>query len=178
MTSPVQIQNFPGIHIVVLRTDGVGDGHSDGIRQPSPAPGEPVAKGVGAAGGVGADQRLPSPPQVFRRLGQGELGSGDVIGGGVGARIAGPQQSRHRLPGPAWPGRDRRTRRAGGGRRFSSRSRWRPVSRSTQGPAPRRCPRSPGLRRPDCLPWPTPRPAAALRNVRRGSPQELSGRTR
>ena len=64
-----------------------------------PRLGEPVEEGVGAAGGVGADQRLPSPPQVFGQLGQGELGGGDVVGGGVGAGVAGPQQRGHRLSG-------------------------------------------------------------------------------
>ena len=55
---------------------------------------------MGAAAGVGADQCLPSPPQAFWQLGQGELGGFDVVGGGVGARVAGPQQGGHRLPGP------------------------------------------------------------------------------
>ncbi|GAB2895272.1 hypothetical protein GCM10027074_73720 [Streptomyces deserti] len=38
---------------------------------------------MGAAGGVGADQCLSSPSQVFGELGQGELGGSDVITRGV-----------------------------------------------------------------------------------------------
>lgn len=55
---------------------------------------------MSAAGGIGADQRLVSPPQVSGELGQGELGGFDVVGGGVGAGVAGPQQGSHRLSGP------------------------------------------------------------------------------
>lgn len=43
-----------------------------GIREPPAGPGEPVEEAVGTAGRVGADQRLPAPPQVLEELGQGE----------------------------------------------------------------------------------------------------------
>lgn len=67
-------------------------------KEPAPA-GEPVEEGMGAAGGVGADQCLPAPPQVCRQLGQGELGGFDVVARGVGSRVAWPQQRGHRLSG-------------------------------------------------------------------------------
>ena len=83
--------------------DGVGDGHADGIRQPSARLGEPVEEGVGAAGGVGADRCLPAPPQVFEELGQGEPGGLDVIARGVGTRVAGLSKAATGSPDPVWP---------------------------------------------------------------------------
>jgi hypothetical protein len=78
--------------------DGVADGHADRVRQP-PAPlGEPGDELVSAASGVGTDQRLTSAPVLLRQLGQGELGRFDVVGRGVAARAARPEQAGHRLP--------------------------------------------------------------------------------
>ncbi|GAB2932375.1 hypothetical protein GCM10027028_34790 [Streptomyces sundarbansensis] len=48
--------------------------------------------GVDAAAGVSADQCRPSQPQSLGELGQGESGGFDVVRGGVGACVAGPQQ--------------------------------------------------------------------------------------
>lgn len=50
-----------------------------------------------AAAGISTDQRLSSTPIPLRQLRQGQLSSGDVVGGGVGACVAGPQQPDHRL---------------------------------------------------------------------------------
>lgn len=80
--------------------EGVGDGHADGIRQPPVRSRKPVEEGVSPAGGVGADQCLPSVSERYGELGQGEPGGFDVIARGVGTRVAGPQQGGHRLPGP------------------------------------------------------------------------------
>ena len=64
---------------------------------------QPVQERVGAAGGVGADQHLaarPSPAGVGQ-LRQRVPDDRDVVGGGVRAGVARPQQHRHRLPVPA-----------------------------------------------------------------------------
>lgn len=72
---------------------------------------------VGVAG-TGADQCPPPAPVPGRELGQRDQGCGDVVGGGVTARVPRSQQARHGLPGSA-------------------------PSRSGPGPGCRRCPRSP-----------------------------------
>lgn len=56
---------------------------------------------MAAAAGVGADERLTPPAESFRQLGQSQFRGLDVVGGGVGARVAGPQQPHNRLAGPA-----------------------------------------------------------------------------
>lgn len=53
---------------------GVGDGHADRVRQPLATLREPGDELVGAATGVGADQRLPPPPVLPRELSQGDAG--------------------------------------------------------------------------------------------------------
>src|SRR5699024_1518860 len=70
----------------------VGDGHPDRVGQPSAPLGDPVKEGVGASGGVGADQGLAASA-----VGAGELlecccCDGDVVEGGVGSGVAGPEQ--------------------------------------------------------------------------------------
>lgn len=52
-----------------------------------------------AAGGVGAHQGPSSAAVWLRELGQRLRGRGDVVGGGVAARVARPQQARARLVG-------------------------------------------------------------------------------
>ena len=53
-----------------------------------------------AAAGVGADQHRA--PQVAGQLRDREPGRLDVVGGGVGARVAGPQHQGQRLPVPGF----------------------------------------------------------------------------
>ena len=92
---------------------GLGNGIDNGLDPPvdRESEGEPdptVAAGggerVGGAGGVGAGQQ-PGPGRVTEPraglLRQGcpsQVEHGDVVGGGVGARVAGPQQTGQRLP--------------------------------------------------------------------------------
>ena len=128
--------------------DGVGDGHADRVRQP-PAPAGRASRGSRGCrrrSRCGSASAVPAG-SCLRQLGQGQLGGGDVIG----SRCWSPRcrAAAGRPPAPrSRPGRGRRTRRAGDGRRSSSRSRWRPACRSARAPAPRRCPRSPARRRP------------------------------
>lgn len=49
--------------------DRVGDRHPDRVGQPPAAPGEPVEELVGAAGGVGADQGLPTASVLVKARG-------------------------------------------------------------------------------------------------------------
>lgn len=115
--------------------DLLGDGRADRVRQPPAALGEPGDELVGSASGVGADQGPASAPVLLRQLGQGELGGGDVVGGGVAARIARPEQGRPPAPRTR-RFRGRRRPSEDGVRRSSSRSRWRPASRSEPARAP------------------------------------------
>ena len=122
--------------------DGVGAGHADRVRQP-PAPlREPDDELMRAASGVGTDQRPASWPVLPRQLEHSELTHGDVVGGGIAGCVARPEQAGHRLCAATAsvidepPSED-------GGRSSSSRSRWRPASRSGTAPGPRPGPRSP-----------------------------------
>ncbi|MPM72135.1 hypothetical protein SDC9_119108 [bioreactor metagenome] len=84
----------------VIQRSGVhreGEPHRVG----HPAAGEPSGEVFGAAGAVGADQdRLPGPRVLVGQLGEGGCGDGDVIGGGVGAGVPGPQMRHQCFAGP------------------------------------------------------------------------------
>ena len=67
----------------------LGDRHADGVVQPPGPGGQPAEELVRPAAGVGADQHLP--PQVSRELRDRQPGGRDVVGGGVRARVAGPE---------------------------------------------------------------------------------------
>ena len=54
---------------------------------------------MGAARGITADQRPPSPPVLLGQLSQGEASGGDVVGGRVRARVAGPKEGCDRFAG-------------------------------------------------------------------------------
>ena len=79
--------------------DRLRDGHPDRVGQPPTPCCEPVEELVGAAAGVGAYEGPPSAPVLLRQLGQGQTSGGDVVGGGVATRVAGPQQAGDRLSG-------------------------------------------------------------------------------
>jgi hypothetical protein len=75
-------------HVAV---NGLGDHHADGAGEPASAPGEPGDELVGAAREVAVDEGLPSTPVFPGQLGEGETGGGDVVGGGVRARVPGAE---------------------------------------------------------------------------------------
>lgn len=118
---------------------------------------------VGAARGVGADQRPAPAPVGLGHLGQGRLGGRDVIGSGVAHGVSGPEQTGHRLAGPARPVVEETN--SSSELCFSRRSpRW-----PTLPPAPtttRRSPRESTTPRPSSLHCPTPS-GRALRDAPR-----------
>lgn len=82
-------------------------GHADRAGKPPATLGQPGHELVGAAAGIGTDKFLPATPIVFEQLGQRELGRGDVIGSGVAAPVAGPQQARDRIAALPWAAVDK-----------------------------------------------------------------------
>ncbi len=121
--------------------------------------------GRGSARGCGrscVSARLSHDQQIRRRL----PGDGDVIGGGVAARVPGPQQTRYRLPATCGAVVDERDQRMVAEVFFqvavaSS-------SRSGPGPARRRCPRPPRRPRSARPDRPASRPVHGLRTVPAG----------
>ncbi len=83
--------------------DRLGDRHADRVGQPPPALREPGDELMGAAGGVGPDQRPPPAPVALGQLGQGELDGGDVVGGRVRAGVPGAQEGGDGPAGAARP---------------------------------------------------------------------------
>src|SRR5690606_14733418 len=53
--------------------------------------------------GITADEGLPSAPVPLGQLGEGETGGGDVVGGGVRARVFGAEKSGDGFAGSARP---------------------------------------------------------------------------
>jgi hypothetical protein len=62
---------------------------------------------LGGAGAVGADQDRCAIPIRVGDLRQCLLGHADVVGGGIGVRVPGPQHPGQRLPGVVQPGEQR-----------------------------------------------------------------------
>ncbi len=124
------------------------------VRQPFPALGAPGHELMGDACEVSADQCGPAAPMPLGKFGQGEPGGGDVVGGGVGARVPRSEAGR---PPASWCRRvrDRRSLSADGARRSSSMWRRRPASRSAPVPTRHPGPRSRGH------PYPVPRSVPA-----------------
>ena len=76
----------------------LGESEPDRVGQPPARFGQPGQELVRASAGVSADQYLP--PHLARQLRQRQPGRLDVIGGGVGPGVAGPEHDGQRLAGP------------------------------------------------------------------------------
>ena len=84
------------MHVEVVQVGAQRELHAQSVRV--------LGEGPGGSGGVGAHEDLPVALGVGRDHVRGQLGQRviehrDVVGGGVGAGVAGAQQPDQRLPG-------------------------------------------------------------------------------